>query len=155
MKSQIIEQAEKTIQEAEERLHEIEQAESHTIRSETEAKEQIEQLKARLPSLLAARAMGETNPDLFQIKGEISLAEDAIDNTPLTLEGLDELKRPELAKIREARRVLGKIEKYDAIKEQIEKGSDMSLCSSLRDYARALGIEDECESFIRSLTKVA
>jgi hypothetical protein len=151
---QIIEQAEKEIEDAQARAAKIESIQAEVSTARIPAGQRIANLKTQLPSLLAARAMGEANQgEIERVKNEIKALKELIEDVPLTLEGLKSLRAVEHVNVRNANRILEKVEKYNLLKERIQSGKDLSLLSNLREYARALGLEEDCEQFIQSPAK--
>ena len=95
MRSETQLNAQKKIDEASAQLGQIEEAKYKVAKERTTAEERLQNLKEKLPRLLARRALAQaTDGEISAIKRDIMDLESLLAEFPLTLQGLDELERP-------------------------------------------------------------
>jgi hypothetical protein len=85
----------KVVHEASAKIRQIEGAKFKVATERAKAEARLQNLKEKLPRLLARRALEQaTDGEISAIKRDIMDLEDLLADFPLTLQGLDELERP-------------------------------------------------------------
>lgn len=95
MRSKTKLKAQKKVDDTSAQLKDIEKAKYKVAKERAKAEERLQNLKEKLPRLLARRALKQaTDGEISAIKRDITDLEALLVEFPLTLQGLDELERP-------------------------------------------------------------
>ena len=119
MRSELVKEAEKTVDDCREKIAKFDQVESDALQEKAEAEDRLQELEAELSRMLADVALGRMAEKwLFGMKKVMADLKELIKDTPLIIEGLKAKKKHELSKWRKVKQPLQKLEKDKNIKAE-------------------------------------
>ncbi|MEM5786137.1 MAG: hypothetical protein AAGU11_02390 [Syntrophobacteraceae bacterium] len=121
---------------------------------ESSAHREMDELNRKLPMLLVEWAKGTVSRDRVRaVKARIAELREIINDTPLILRELEKEKMQRCFRPLEDACVLSKErEKYNGLKEKMNYHYEAMLEEELRQYARHIGEEEDCEQFLACLS---
>ena len=153
--SKTIEEARKTVQECEDQLRKINAAETKIEDRERLNKTQLAEIKDQIANVLASQALGEpATVEVGDLRRQRVFLQQSLEEFPLILKELKARKPSIAAQMREAERTLNRFDRYQTFKRQIEAGhGTYATQNDLKDYAKALDLEADCEAFLSKFGK--
>jgi len=153
--SKVIEDAQKTVAECEDQLRKINAAETKIEDRERLTKTQLAEIKDQVANVLVSQALGEpTTVEVGDLRKQKAMFQQFLEDAPLALKKLKERKPSIAAQMREAERTLDRFNRYQTAKRHIETGhGTYATQNDLKDYAKALDLEADCEAFLAKFGK--
>ena len=148
--SKIIEEAQKTMQECEEQLEKIDNAQSQMEAEKRQAENRLTELRDQIANALASQALGEViTVEIADLRRQRVMFQQFLEDVGPALEQLEVRKAPLRSRMHEAEQTLNRFGRYQTFKRHIKEGhGTYATQNDLRDYAKALGLEADCEAFL-------
>ena len=153
--SKVIEDAQKTVAECEDQLRKINAAETKIEDRERLTKTQLAEIKDQIANVLVSQALGEpTTGEVADLRRRKAMFQQFLEDVPLILKELKARKPSIAARMREAEMTLNRFDRYETFKRHIEAGhGTYATQNDLKDYAKALDLEADCETFLAKFGK--
>ena len=153
--SNVVEQAKKTVQECQGQLEKIDSAQTRMEAEKHQAENRLAELRNEIGAVLACQALNEaTTVEVADLRRQKAIHIQFLEDAPLILQQLKARKDCIAPQMREAGMVLDRFGRYQTFKRHIETGhGTYATQNDLKDYARALGLEADCEAFLSKFGK--
>ena len=130
----------------------LEQMANRTRMEENAARNELETLRRQWPVMLGDVLMGRADPARkTALRARIRSLEEEIEDFPILYQQLEAERLRVVQRMREAERIQKARERYEATKAALLVEYGQAHVTGLRDLARYLGLESDCESFLASL----
>ena len=148
--SKIIEEAQKTTRECEEQLEKIDNVQSQMEAKKRQAENRLTELRDQIANVLVSQALGEvTTVEVSDLRRQRVMFQQFLEDVEPISEQFEVRKAPLRSRMHEAERTLNQFERYQTFKRHIKEGhGTYATQNDLRDYAKALGLEADCEAFL-------